>query len=123
MLKLGPEYPEILAEMAAHVFECLKESGVPKERAAEIAVKAAERVRQNFGGQVVYIPFGLSHEALKRWEEIWAKFTGDNQPQLAREYGCTEVHINRVLRRMREVKLRDVQDDIFIKPAKPGSKT
>ena len=123
MLNLEPEYPEVLAQIAAHVFECLKESGVPKERAAEIAIGAAERVRQNLGGQMTYIPFGLAHEVLKRWEEIWAKFTGDNQLQLAREYGCTEVHIYRILRRMREVKLRDVQDDIFIKPAKPRSIT
>jgi len=106
MMNLGPDYPELLADMATHVFKCLKDSGVPEPLAAEIAMKAAERVRQNFGGQVVYVSLGRSHEALKRWEELWAKFTGDNQPQLAREYGCTEVHIYRVLRRMREAKRR-----------------
>ena len=125
MMNLGPEYPEILSELAEHIRECLVESGMDKQPATKLALKVVERVRLNFGGQVVYIPFGLSHEALKRWEEIWTKFNGTNQPRLAKEYDCSEVHINRVLRRMREVKMREVQRDLplTVVPEKHSPKT
>jgi Mor family transcriptional regulator len=112
MMDFGPDYPELLVELAAHLQECLIENGMPNQQATELALKATERVRLNFGGQVIYIPFGAAHEVLKRWEEIWEEFTGDNQPQLARKHQCSEVHINRILRKMRAAKLRSVQREI-----------
>jgi Mor family transcriptional regulator len=125
MSELDPEYPEILEEMAAHLTKFLTERGMDPKAAGEAAFSATEHVRANVGGRVVYIPFGVSYEAQKRWEEIWEKFNGGNVVQLAREYDCTEVHINRILRQMRERKRREVQGDMFLRrdAEKHSSKT
>lgn len=113
-MNLGPEYPELLADMALQLREFLiEEAGVAEDKAEAFARDAAERVRQNWGGQLVYVPTGLGHEVLQRWEQIWAKFSGDNVPALAKEFDCTEIHIYRIIRRMREVERRKLQRPLF----------
>jgi Mor family transcriptional regulator len=121
-MNLGPEYPEVLADLAAVLRELLVESGLAEPKAQEIAREAAERIRQHFGGQLIYIPLGLRHEVMKRWNEIWSKWSGPEcTPQLAKEYRCSEVHINRIVRHMREVESRARHTELFAEPAKPQS--
>lgn len=118
-MQFKPNYPELLADLALQLRDFLTERGLDAAEAEDAAREAAEHVRQHWGGQVVYIPLGLSAAVMRRWEEIWTKFRGDNVPQLAREYKCSEVHINRILRKLREVKRRDVQREMFPASEKP----
>lgn len=111
-MRLDPDFPELLAELAAHVYEYLVARGIDPAKAEELARGSAERVRERWGGQILYIPIGFSKAVMERWEEIWSKFTGDNEAQLAQEYKCSEVHIYRVIRRMRVIKLGETQPEL-----------
>jgi Mor family transcriptional regulator len=81
-MNLGPEYPELLADLALQLREFLiTDAGVEPDKADKLARDAVENVRQNWGGQLIYVPTGLGHEVQQRWQEIWDKFTGDNVPR------------------------------------------
>lgn len=114
MMNLGPEYPELLADLALLTREFLIDRAhVPSEQAELFARELAERVRHNFGGQIIYVPTGMGHDVAQRWQQIWNRFKGDNVPELAREFDCTEIHIYRVIRRMREIERRKTQGQLF----------
>lgn len=103
------KYPEILTDIAGMLREFHLGRGVAPDEAGKLAFEEAEVLRQNLGGQLVYIPLGKGHEALKRWTEIWGKFTGDNVPQLAAEYKVSEAYVYQIIRRMRELERERVQ--------------
>ncbi len=111
-MKLGPEYPEILADLAMQIRELLIEAKLPEALAEQLALASAERMRQRWGGQLTYIPIGASHEAMRRWLQIWSKFTGDNIPQLAKEFSLSEVYVYQIIRRMREIERERVQSKL-----------
>lgn len=119
-MNLGPEYPELLADLAMQVHAVLIHAGIEPEMASKIARDCAERVRQDWGGQIIYVPIGQGFETMQRWQEIWGKFKGDNYDELAREYELTEVHVYRIIARMREAERRARQSDLF--PSDTGQK-
>jgi Mor family transcriptional regulator len=61
----------------------------------------AERVCRNLGGQMIYIPRGRRLDLIKRNEEIYAKFRGDNHGELARRYGLCERSIHLIIKKER----------------------
>jgi|CXWL01.1.fsa_nt_gi Mor family transcriptional regulator len=114
MMNLGPEYPELLADLALQLRELLIEKAhLPNDQAELIAREAAEHVRKDWGGQIIYVPTGLGHDVQQRWLEIWNKFKGDNVSELASEFGCSEIHIYRIIKRMREIERRKTQGQLF----------
>ncbi len=112
-MKLGPEYPELLTDLALQLRQSLINRGRTAEEADEIARHATEHVRRHWGGQIVYIPKGDRYEAKAQWREIWAKFTGNNVPQLAAEYDLTEIHVYYIIRQMRAEEQARLQPSLF----------
>lgn len=112
-MKFGPEYPELLADLALQLHELLVQNGIDAGHAEDLARKHAEGVRQRWGGQLVYVPTGMGHELMQRWQEIWDKFKGDNIAELAREYGYSEMTIYRIIKRKREAETRRLHGDMF----------
>lgn len=112
-MNLGPEYPELLAELAMQLHATLIQAGIEPATASRIARDCAERIRQDWGGQIIYVPIGQGFDTMQRWQEIWGKFKGDNVAELAREYKLTEVHVYRIVSKMRELERRSRQSDLF----------
>lgn len=113
MMNLGPEYPELLEDMAAQLRLQLVAHSLPGCAADEIARAITEHIRHHFGGQTIYVPTGRWFDARQEWELIWAKFNGKNVTDLARSFNKTESQIYSILRQMREKKLRELQPDLL----------
>jgi Mor family transcriptional regulator len=98
-LIIDDDYPELLADLARAVHEQLLSTPdlqITYQRAGEIAMATAERVRINFGGINNYVPKGVSYMASVRDKEMYAKFNGSNYAALAREYNRTEMRVRQI---------------------------
>lgn len=107
------DYPEILQDMADKAAVFLVGEGLPDDRAREVGRKLAEHIRQEWGGQMQYIPKGMLFELSQRDMEIFEKFRGDNYSQLAREYDLTEVRVRQIVNAVRAEEMRKRQGGLF----------
>lgn len=107
------DYPELLADLAGIVGEVLQRNGTTQEDAARIAHEAAEAVRRNWGGQLLYLPKGERYELSQRDLQIWNEFNGRNLRRLAQKYGLCDQQVYKVLAKVRASQTRRVQPDLF----------
>lgn len=113
-LVLPPDgYHELLAELLTTLAAELLDQGLAPAAANDIAWRTTELIRDRWGGQAVYIAQGVGFETLRRYQQIWDEFTGNNVPELARKFDLSEVAIYQALRYMREKDRRDRQGDLF----------
>ncbi|MBN8489614.1 MAG: hypothetical protein J0M20_18025, partial [Burkholderiales bacterium] len=101
------------AELLTDAATMLVSGGLESTRANELAWNITELIRDRWGGQTLYIPQGLTFETLQRYESIWRAFTGDNVPELARQYDMSKMAVYRALAIMRERDRRARQGDLF----------
>lgn len=92
---------ESLAAIAADVTARILEDVKP-EVAKLLADEIATRFSDDWGGETYYIPKGRVFRRSAIYREIWNRFAGSNQVELAREYGMSVIHIYRILARERE---------------------
>jgi Mor family transcriptional regulator len=109
----NPAYPELLEGLAVRAAELLCAEGLSKDKARVIGFKLAESVRQDWGGQLVYVPVGTGYEISERDREIWEAFKGDNHEQLARQFDVTVVHVYRIVKKMAQAARARDQRDLF----------
>lgn len=95
-MKKPPHYPELLADLAAHLTEMLTDAGVAG--AGPIAARCAEHIRKKWGGMMVYIAKGREYEISQRDAEIYRRFTGRNHAVLCRDYDISLQHLYRILK-------------------------
>jgi Mor family transcriptional regulator len=107
------DFPETLRLIADTVERYLREIDIDADRAKAVGENVAEAVREQLGGQLVYIQKGRSMMARRRYELIYAEFTGDNQADLARRHGMGLQRIYRVIAIMRREHLARVQGRLF----------
>lgn len=79
-------YPEVLADLAALVADCLA-TDLPRSHADALAFRITERIRHTLGGQAVYLPRGVVFEAAQRDRRLYHDFTGNNYAELCDRYG------------------------------------
>ena len=66
-----------------------------------------------FGGLQIYLPKGKSLQKMMIDLQVWAKFTGDNTVELAREFILTQREIWRITAKMRKLEIKRRQMDMF----------
>ena len=90
-------YPLVLEELAAIVAAALVEAGFEPATAHAAAGKCVERVRADFGGQLVYIPQGLGYNLARRNAEIRRRLAnGENRDAIRREFGLSAMQLRRI---------------------------
>lgn len=99
-------YPELLADLAARIGEALEACGIDTARAAEIGMMAAEHVRKNYSGQLLYLPRGHAYEKDKRDREIYARCDGRNHAELAAEYSLSVVRVYQIVKAVHANEVR-----------------
>ena len=115
---------ELLSDLAAKVGEEVHSAGVAdKKQAKTIGNHVAKRLAREWGGQNLYIPHGVLWDIDERDVEIFDKFDGTNQKELAREYGFSEQWIYRIIERVRQAKIDAAQQDLFDEGKGKGGKT
>lgn len=115
-----PDYPELLSETAQHLRDLFMQLGFPEEQAEFAAREAAELIRVNWGGQVLYLAKGVTYQATQRDLEIWRQFTGNNAADLGKMYRLSTRMILYIVKRMRAVEHARRQLDLDL-AAKSGS--
>lgn len=106
-------YPPILADLRATVAASLIQDGIDAARAEQYAHAAAERIRNEWGGSMPYIPKGMEYELSLRDKEIWDKFTGHNRDQLIKEYDISLQWFYKIIKYQRAADIKRRQNDIF----------
>jgi len=102
--------PEFLSEIADAAARTLRDvAGMEGEQADYLGYHVMRAIAEQVGGAQVYIPKADSIERCARDVAIWREFSGDNRRELARRYGVTEIHIYRIVKRMRALDLAERQ--------------
>lgn len=110
---MSKDYPEILTDLSTRISTRLVASGVEQQLAGEVACAVTEEMRQHWGGQLIYVPQGMSFEKRKEYERVWKAFNGHNHEHLAREFKKSISQVYRIVEFMRAEKLRESQADMF----------
>ena len=115
---------ELLSDLAAKVGEEVQSAGVAdKKQAKNIGNHVAKRMAREWGGQLFYIPHGVLWDIDERDVEIFEKFNGSNQNELAKEYGFSVQWVYRIIERVRQAKIDAAQQDLFDEGKGKGGKT
>lgn len=78
--------------------------GIDARKAEDFGYRIAADVALDWGGQSMYIPMDAASSIANRNAEIYKKFNGQNEYDLAAEYGTSVRHINRIIKQ--ELELR-----------------
>lgn len=106
--------PELLLDLAQQVAHALGELiAVDQERAEHIGKAVAERMAAHWGGQNIYFPMGLTMKLSRRDRQIYDKFNGHNQNELAREFGVSVQWIYKIIKAVRKEEVARRQGDMF----------
>lgn len=114
---MSKDYPEILTDLSTRITERLVKRGVERQLAGEVAGEVTEEMRHHWGGQLIYVPQGLSFEKRKEYDRVWKAFTGHNYDQLAREFKKSVSQVYRIVEIMRAEEMRKRQTDMFSEEA------
>ena len=103
---LDPAYPDNLRTIAEWMFLQLVEDadllGIPgctqrQHHCALVALRQAERLSTEEGGNALYLNKGISYRATLRDREMYARFSGHNYDELARAYRITTMRVRQIL--------------------------
>lgn len=87
--------------------------GIAPAAAREMALRAADRVRETYGGDAIYIPRGAALILAQRNIEIYNKFTGNNHRALGQEYTLTPRQIYDIIKDVRAADFAQRQMGLF----------
>lgn len=113
---LGAELLQDLADKLA--VQISSRAQVDADEAKRIAEEIAATVADDWGGQSIYIPKDDLARRSALHEQIWEKFTGDNQAELAAKFGLSVPGVYRILKRMTLLR-RTPQRSLFEPFANP----
>lgn len=108
-----PRGAQFFYDLARLVAEALAAAGLSSEQARQIGLQAAEKVRDAYGGQPIYVPKGLHLLVSERDREIYRRFNGRNHHSLAKEHGLTVRQIYSIVARVREDEFQRRQMGLF----------
>ena len=106
--------PELLQDLADQITQALIELlGLDTEKAEQLGREIAERMAAHWGGQNVYFPMGLTMKLSRRDQQIYDAFKGDNQPDLARQFGVSLQWVYRILKIKKAEDIAARQHSLF----------
>lgn len=92
---MAADYPQFLIDMREFIAQKLKERvALHHDEIEEISREVVELVRENHGGEPVYIPKAAAWECKKKHDEIWEAFNGKNHRELAKQFdlGLSQIY-------------------------------
>lgn len=108
------EMPELLMDLADKTAQILQERiEIDPDLAAHVASELARNIAQSWGGQTIYVPQGLGMFAHERDELIFREFNGTNHAELARKYKISMQWVYSIVKKMRELRAREIQPGLF----------
>ena len=103
---------DVLDDLESHIVTVIRERlGLSAAQAADISSAVADRISLVFGGQVVYIT--KSRTTARRNQDLFAKWTGFNQAELATEFHLSLAHVYQIIAACRSRDRASRQLDMF----------
>lgn len=93
---------ELFEDMVSRSIKLFDEFGIPAPAAELVANSLADEIAEAWGGQNLNMPKDYQRMLSQRDVEVYRKFDGSNQPELAREYGLTERGMYKLIKRIQE---------------------
>jgi Mor family transcriptional regulator len=106
-------YPPILADLRSTVAASLIADGIDEVKAERFAHTAAERIRNEWGGSMPYIPKGQEYELSLRDRQLWNEYTGYNRDELIKKYDISVQWFYKISKIQRKAELKRRQADMF----------
>ena len=119
---------ELLIDVAAHAADVARDHNIPGHIAEQIGCAIADRLADNWGGQLITFPKDCAYRLSQRDIALYADFTGNNHSALAKKYGIGTRAIYKLIARFRARSHYLNQPDLFSVgvdaiPAKPSNNT
>lgn len=114
------KYPELLRDLRDSLAQTLIGFGIDKALAEHCAHTAAEQVRENWGGQTVYINKGIEYDLTARDLEIYAHYNGRNRHEICQRYGISQAWLYKIVKAVRAREVAKRQSDLFGAPDPPA---
>lgn len=112
-MSLPERSADLLMQNMLVIEDKLIENGIDKKVASKIANDTVNVLRITFGGEQFYYPKGSELDQLLKHHEIYKKFTGNNVPALAKEFGLSTVHVYRIIKKVTEQEREKLQPQLF----------
>lgn len=106
-------WPQQLAELVDVTVQALKRERVPDEDAVRLAEVIVLAQAMYLGGDRIYLPKGDALATALTHARIFHEHNGDNVPELARRYGMSTRHIQRIYRQQLLVRRGRRQFPLF----------
>lgn len=87
----------LLEDLAIHLEQEFIKEGIGIPDANQKAISIAEKMRQHWKGQALYIPSGANAKTRNRDQQIIAEFNGRNHAELAQKHGISAMRIRQIL--------------------------
>jgi len=82
-----------------HLETQLISCGINKDMAEKISHSTVDHLRKDYGGEHIYFPKGKELDAIFKHLEIYKRWNGHNQVELAKEFNITVPSIYRILKK------------------------
>lgn len=106
--------PELLMDLGDQASELLvSQFGLDVDQANMAARLLVDRMRDHWGGQLLYFPKGSALDISERDSELWEAFTGSNHEDLARRFGLTVQAVYARIRIIRRALRKHQEPDLF----------
>lgn len=97
---------ELLKDLADQAADLAREMlGATPRKAQDFGKEIAFRIAENWGGQNLYIPMDMAGRRSERNEQIYRRFNGANQAELALEYKLSVQMVYRIVKAMRAERM------------------
>ncbi|KAB2928808.1 MAG: DNA-binding protein [Dechloromonas sp.] len=94
----------LLEDLAIQLEQEFVKEGIGAPDASQKAISIAEKMRQHWKGQALYIPSGANGKTRNRDQQIIAEFNGRNHAELAQKHGLSTMRIRQILWRARDMR-------------------
>lgn len=100
---------QMLLDIAQVLTDALIDEKVEPEKARQLGLLAAEKLRDTYGGAQLYIARGTALTLCRRDLEMYEKFNGINYEALAKEFDLSERRVRQVIKRVLREEFRKRQ--------------
>lgn len=114
--ELKHKWGKSLAEIYEFIVAELQHNDYQADEARAAAAVVIRALARYGGGRTMYLPMGDALERALRDNQIWHEFNGSNIDELQRKYRVSSIHIYRILARMRKLRRRELQPELFDEP-------
>lgn len=98
-MSLPERSASFLLSTMLHIETQLINCGIDKETAEKISHSTVDHLRKDYGGEYIYFPKGAQLDSILRQHEIYKRWTGTNQVELAKEFNLTVPAVYRIIKK------------------------